>query len=176
MAISPDGKILINTSETTNMAHFIDTANARSSPMCWSMRVPALQNSSLTVPNCGIVGDRRLVSTSTGQTVVTDKINFNIPGLRREHPAVGIGITRDGKTASARSVRPTASPSSTARAIRSRSIFSSASGSGTWHSRGPKISACDMGYPTTLRDRRRRPKVIKKSRSASCPGHHDGQQ
>ena len=26
MAISPDGKILINTSETTNMAHFIDTA------------------------------------------------------------------------------------------------------------------------------------------------------
>ena len=26
MAISPDGKILVNTSETTNMAHFIDTA------------------------------------------------------------------------------------------------------------------------------------------------------
>ena len=26
MAISPDGKTLINTSETTNMAHFIDTA------------------------------------------------------------------------------------------------------------------------------------------------------
>ena len=25
MAISPDGKIVINTSETTNMAHFIDT-------------------------------------------------------------------------------------------------------------------------------------------------------
>ena len=26
MAISPDGKVLINTSETTNMAHFIDTS------------------------------------------------------------------------------------------------------------------------------------------------------
>ena len=26
MGISPDGKILVNTSETTNMAHFIDTA------------------------------------------------------------------------------------------------------------------------------------------------------
>src|SRR5207245_8689431 len=26
MTISPDGKILINTSETTNMAHFIDTS------------------------------------------------------------------------------------------------------------------------------------------------------
>ena len=26
MTISPDGKILVNTSETTNMAHFIDTA------------------------------------------------------------------------------------------------------------------------------------------------------
>jgi hypothetical protein len=24
-AISPDGKVLVNTSETTNMAHFIDT-------------------------------------------------------------------------------------------------------------------------------------------------------
>ena len=29
MAISPDGKIVVNTSETTNMAHFIDTGDTR---------------------------------------------------------------------------------------------------------------------------------------------------
>ena len=29
MGISPDGKILVNTSETTNMAHFIDTATRK---------------------------------------------------------------------------------------------------------------------------------------------------
>jgi hypothetical protein len=27
MCLSPDGKILVNTSETTNMAHFIDTGS-----------------------------------------------------------------------------------------------------------------------------------------------------
>ena len=28
MGISPDGKTMVNTSETTNMAHFIDTVDA----------------------------------------------------------------------------------------------------------------------------------------------------
>ena len=54
-------------------------------------------------------GSELWVSSEIGGTVsiidpvkriVTDKINFNIPGLRREAiQPVGIGITRDGKTA-----------------------------------------------------------------------------
>jgi len=43
---------------------------------------------------------------------VTGKITFEIPGLRREAiQPVGIGMTKDGKTASSRSPGQTASPS-----------------------------------------------------------------
>ena len=34
MGISPDGKVLVNTSETTNMAHFIDTRDAQDRRQC----------------------------------------------------------------------------------------------------------------------------------------------
>jgi len=102
MAISPDGKILINTSETTNMAHFIDTATRQ------------------IVANVLVDGRPRYaefkrdhselwVSAEIGGTITiidptkreaTGKINFAIPGLRREAiQPVGIAMTKDGKTA-----------------------------------------------------------------------------
>src|SRR6476660_6853587 len=102
MTISPDGKILINTSETTNMAHFIDTSSRQ---IVANVLVDARPRFAAFRRD----GSELWVSSEIGGTVsiidpvkrrVTDKINFNIPGLRREAiQPVGIGITRDGKTA-----------------------------------------------------------------------------
>ena len=70
--------------------------------MCWSMRGRALPNSSATAPNCGC---RRRSAAPCRSSIppnasITGKITFNIPGLRREAiQPVGIGITKDGKTA-----------------------------------------------------------------------------
>src|SRR5437588_13001217 len=52
MAISPDGRFLINTSETTNMAHFIDTQTRQ---IVANVLVDAhvSPNSNATAPSCG---------------------------------------------------------------------------------------------------------------------------
>ena len=102
MALSPDGKILINTSETTNMAHFIDTATRRNVA---NVLVDARPRFAAFKRD----GSELWVSSEIGGTVsvidpakaaVVDKIHFSIPGLRREAiQPVGIGMTKDGKTA-----------------------------------------------------------------------------
>jgi PQQ-dependent catabolism-associated beta-propeller protein len=102
MAISPDGKILINTSETTNMAHFIDTATRE-------IVANVLVDARPRFAEFKRDGSELWVSSEIGGTVsvidpakrvVTDKIEFNIPGLRREAiQPVGIGMTRDAKIA-----------------------------------------------------------------------------
>jgi PQQ-dependent catabolism-associated beta-propeller protein len=102
MAISPDGKILINTSETTNMAHFIDTATRQ-------IVANVLVDSRPRFAEFKRDGSELWVSSEIGGTVsvidpvkhaVTGKIAFEIPGLRREAiQPVGIGMTKDGKTA-----------------------------------------------------------------------------
>src|SRR3954453_15629650 len=102
MAISPDGKILINTSETTNMAHFIDTATHQ---IVASVLVDARprfaefkRDSSELWVSSEIGGTVSVIDPV--KRVVTGKITFNIPGLRSEAiQPVGIGMTRDGKTA-----------------------------------------------------------------------------
>jgi hypothetical protein len=53
MGISPDGKILVNTSETTNMAHFIDTETRQIVANVLVDGVHALQNSSTTARSSG---------------------------------------------------------------------------------------------------------------------------
>jgi PQQ-dependent catabolism-associated beta-propeller protein len=102
MAISPDGSILINTSETTNMAHFIDTKTHQivanvlvdSRPRFAAFKQ---DNSELWVSS--EVGGTVSVIDPAKHTVI-DKIKFNIPGLRSEAiQPVGINITNDGKTA-----------------------------------------------------------------------------
>ena len=101
MALSPDGSILINTSETTNMAHFIDTATRKivanvlvdSRPRFAAFK---RDNSELWV-SAEIGGTVTVIDPVKRE--VKDKISFAIPGLRREAiQAVGISITSDGKT------------------------------------------------------------------------------
>jgi PQQ-dependent catabolism-associated beta-propeller protein len=102
MAVSPDGKILINTSETTSMAHFIDIAARR-------IVANVLVDSRPRFAAFKRDGSELWVSSEIGGTVavidpvkhaVTAKISFSIPGLRQEAiQPVGIGMTADAKTA-----------------------------------------------------------------------------
>jgi PQQ-dependent catabolism-associated beta-propeller protein len=102
MAISPDGKILINTSETTNMAHFIDTDRRQ-------IVANVLVDSRPRFAAFKSDGSELWVSSEIGGTVsvidpvkhvVTTKITFEIPGLRQEAiQPVGISIAADDKTA-----------------------------------------------------------------------------
>jgi PQQ-dependent catabolism-associated beta-propeller protein len=101
MGISPDGKILVNTSETTNMAHFIDTQTRQ-------IVANVLVDSRPRFAEFKHDGSELWVSSEVGGTVsvidpvkreVSKKITFDIPGLRKEAiQPVGINITRDGKT------------------------------------------------------------------------------
>ena len=101
MGISPDGKILVNTSETTNMAHFIDTQTRQ-------IVANVLVDSRPRFAEFKHDGSELWVSSEVGGTVsvidpvkreVSKKITFEIPGLRKEAiQPVGISITRDGKT------------------------------------------------------------------------------
>jgi PQQ-dependent catabolism-associated beta-propeller protein len=102
MGISPDGKILVNTSETTNMAHFIDTDTRQ-------IVANVLVDARPRFAEFKRDGSELWVSSEIGGTVsvidpikheVTEKITFEIPGLRKEAiQAVGISITDDGRTA-----------------------------------------------------------------------------
>jgi PQQ-dependent catabolism-associated beta-propeller protein len=101
MTISPDGKILINTSETTNMAHFIDTATRQ---IVANVLVDSRPRYALFKRD----QSELWVSAEIGGTVTiidpvkreaTRKITFAVPGLRREAiQPVGMAITKDGKT------------------------------------------------------------------------------
>ncbi len=101
MGLSPDGKILVNTSETTNMAHFIDTQTRR-------IVANVLVDSRPRFAEFKRDGSELWVSAEVGGTLsvidpakhqVTKKIGFEIAGLRQEAiQPVGIAITKDGKT------------------------------------------------------------------------------
>ena len=101
MGISPDGKILVNTSETTNMAHFIDTQTRQ-------IVANVLVDSRPRFAEFKHDGSELWVSSEVGGTVsvidpvkreVTKKVAFDIAGLRKEAiQPVGINITKDGKT------------------------------------------------------------------------------
>src|SRR6266446_2789698 len=86
MAISPDGKILINTSETTNMAHFIDTATRQ-------IVANVLVDARPRFAEFKRDSSELWVSSEIGGTVsvidpvkhvVKHKINFTVPGMRQE--------------------------------------------------------------------------------------------
>src|SRR5262249_46774396 len=101
MGLSPDGKILVNSSETTNMAHFIDTATRQ-------IVANVLVDARPRFAEFKRDGSEVWVSSEIGGTVsvidpvkheVMKKISFAIPGMRKEAiQPVGINITRDGKT------------------------------------------------------------------------------
>ena len=102
MAVSPDGKTIVNTSETTNMAHFLDYETRKmvaGVPVGARPRVAAFKHD----------GSEVWVSAELGGTVsvldperhtVTHKISFEVRGLRAEAiQPVGMRFTRDDATA-----------------------------------------------------------------------------
>ena len=100
MGVSPDGKIVVNTSETTNMAHFIDTDKRE-------VVANVLVDARPRYAEWKSDGSEVWVSAEVGGTVsvidpvkhvVTGKITFSVPGLRSEAiQPVGIRFTKDGK-------------------------------------------------------------------------------
>jgi PQQ-dependent catabolism-associated beta-propeller protein len=101
MAVSPDGKTVVNTSETTSMAHFIDTGTLEivANVLVGSRpRFAAFKQDASELWVSSEVGG--MVSViDPAKHVVTSKINFVIPGLRPEAiQPVGIALTKDGGT------------------------------------------------------------------------------
>jgi len=100
IGISPDGKWIVNTSETTNMAHFIDNAthkvvanvlvDSRPRHAEWTSDEKRVWVSS------EIGGTISVIDTTSHQIV--HKITFAVPGVPAEAiQAVGIALTKDRK-------------------------------------------------------------------------------
>jgi len=102
MGLSPDGKVLVNTSETTNMAHFISTET-------YEVFDNVLVDSRPRFAEFNKDGSLLWVSSEVGGTVsvidpvkrkIIKKVTFKIPGIRAEAiQPVGIRVTKDGKRA-----------------------------------------------------------------------------
>ena len=102
MAVSPDGQTIVNTSETTNMAHFFDYATRK---MVAGVLVDARPRNAMFRHD----GAEVWVSSELGGTVsvidpvrhvVTHRIEFEVQGLRAKAiQPVGIEFTRDDATA-----------------------------------------------------------------------------
>jgi PQQ-dependent catabolism-associated beta-propeller protein len=100
MAVSPDSKILICTSETTSMVHFIDTASREIVDNLLVGSRPRFSayksdGSELWVTS-EIGGALAIIDPATRK--IKQTVTFEIPGLRSEAiQPVGINITKDGK-------------------------------------------------------------------------------
>ena len=102
MGMSPDGKVLVNTSETTNMAHFIDTETHKAFDN-------VLVDNRPRVAIFNHDGTQLWVSSEIGGTVtvmnpadrkIIGKISFEVQGVAKEAiQPVGIRLTKDGKKA-----------------------------------------------------------------------------
>ena len=102
MGVSPDGRTIVNTSETTNMAHFIDTESHE-------IVANVLVDQRPRAAEFKADGSEVWVSSEIGGTVsvidpeaheVIHRIEFEIPGVRPESiQPVGVRITGDGSTA-----------------------------------------------------------------------------
>ena len=108
MGISPDGKILVNTSETTNMAHFIDTATRQ-------IVANVLVDARPRFAEFKRDGSEVWVSSEVGGTVsvidpakreVTKKITFEIPGLAQGGDPAGRDQHHQGRQDRLRRARP----------------------------------------------------------------------
>jgi PQQ-dependent catabolism-associated beta-propeller protein len=102
MGVSPDGQVLVNTSETTNMVHFIDTKT-------YEVFDNVLVDSRPRFAEFSADGSRLWVTSEVGGTVnvidpasrkIITRITFQIPGVKAEAiQPVGVRVTRDGKRA-----------------------------------------------------------------------------
>jgi PQQ-dependent catabolism-associated beta-propeller protein len=102
MAVSPDGKLAVNTSETTNMVHWIDTESLQ---LIDNTLVGQRPRYAVFTKD----GKRLWVSAEIGGTVhvidvpkreIIREISFEIPGIQKDRiQPVGIRLTSDGKYA-----------------------------------------------------------------------------
>lgn len=98
MGVSPDGKTIVNTSETTNMAHFIDADT-------YEITANVLVDQRPRFAQYTADGEEVWVSSEIGGTVavidaqtkeIKKKISFEVPGLQPEAlQPVGVRITKD---------------------------------------------------------------------------------
>ena len=102
MGVSPDGKIIVNTSETTNMAHFIDRDSQQivanvlvdSRP-----RFAEFKNDNSEVWVSAEIGGTVSVIDAVTRDI-KHKVTFEIPGISAELiQPVGVRITKDGSKA-----------------------------------------------------------------------------
>jgi PQQ-dependent catabolism-associated beta-propeller protein len=99
MGVSPDGKIVVNTSETTNMAHFINTET-------YELNTNVLVDNRPRFAEFTSDGEKLYVSAEIGGTVavidpdtgeILKKIGFEVPGIVPEAlQPVGVRVTEDG--------------------------------------------------------------------------------
>src|SRR3546814_16066357 len=103
MGVSPDGKTIVNTSETTNMAHFIDAET-------FEIRGNVLVDQRPRIAEFTADGEEVWVSAAIGGTVsvldpesleVTTKISLEVAGLQpAAPPPVGVRILEARRKAS----------------------------------------------------------------------------
>jgi PQQ-dependent catabolism-associated beta-propeller protein len=102
MAVSPDGRWAVNTSETTNMLHWIDTTSHELVDNTLVDQRPRhvefSHDSSLLWASSEIGGTVAVVDVATRQ--ITHKLNFEIRGVHRDKiQPVGIKLSSDGRYA-----------------------------------------------------------------------------
>ena len=137
MGVSPDGRTLVNTSETTSMAHFIDTASKQ-------VVGNVLVGSRPRVARYTADGQEVWVSSEVGGTVsvidattrkLIHTIEFAIPGVPVEGiQPVGIAITPDRSRAFVALGPANRVAVVNAKTYESRNTCWSGSASGTWPS------------------------------------------
>jgi PQQ-dependent catabolism-associated beta-propeller protein len=102
MTVSPDGRLIVNTSETTNMAHFFDTETRKTLGgvlVDARPRIAEFRHDSKEVWVSAELGGTVSV-IDPARRVVTHRITFEVPGLRREAiQPVGIRFSHDDATA-----------------------------------------------------------------------------
>ncbi len=99
MGVSPDGTIVVNTSETTNMAHFIDTETYEIVANVLVDQRPRFaeftRDGKHLYVSAEIGGTVSVIDTATKEIV--HKITFEVPGVPPEAlQPVGVRVTGDG--------------------------------------------------------------------------------
>jgi DNA-binding beta-propeller fold protein YncE len=101
MAVSPDGKWAVNTSETTNMLHWIDTSTQTLADSTLVDQRPRFVEFSRTAPqlwaSAEIGGTVTILDVATRKVLKT--LNFQIKGVPGQGPASGHQAHADGKYA-----------------------------------------------------------------------------
>jgi PQQ-dependent catabolism-associated beta-propeller protein len=101
MGVSPDGKVVVNTSETTNMAHFIDTETHEIVQNALVDQRPRFaeftQDGKHLYVSAEIGGTVSVIDPASGE--ILHKIVFEVPGIPPEVlQPVGVRVTKDGST------------------------------------------------------------------------------